>query len=64
MKCIGNDLRFWFTPAELIAAGVDQVLPESLVSKDRWISNEAFVLTYPPMGDLLAEDEARLLFRG
>jgi hypothetical protein len=62
MRYQGNTLRVWFTPTTYIAAGLDQPLAEAPVSKDKWVSDDAVVLTYPPMPDQFADSGAALLF--
>jgi hypothetical protein len=46
----GNTLRVWFTPEEIAAAGIDKPLAEVPMVKDKWITHDAEVLTYPRIG--------------
>jgi hypothetical protein len=47
-----------------MSAGLDKPFAEVPVAKDKWASNEAVVLTYPPMPDEFADSSAALLFGG
>jgi hypothetical protein len=64
MRYQGNALRVWFTPEEVAAAGLDKPLAEVPIVKDRWISNDAEVLSYPPRSDEVAAKCAQLPFGG
>jgi hypothetical protein len=64
MRYQGNTLRVWFTPEEVVAARIDKPLPELPLAKDRWVTHDAEVLTYPPMTDEPAVNSAQLLFNG
>jgi hypothetical protein len=63
MRYIGNSLKVWFAPTAFVQAGW-KPLSESSIPKDKWITNEAFALTYPPMSDEHARGSADLLFGG
>jgi hypothetical protein len=61
MRYQGNVLRVSFTPEEIAGVGIDKPLAEAPVPRDRWVSNEAEVLTYPPTPDEHAAGSAQLL---
>jgi hypothetical protein len=54
----------WFTPEEFAAAGLNDHLAEMPTVKDIWWSNNAEVLSYPPIPDEFAEAGPQLLFSG
>jgi hypothetical protein len=60
----GDTLRVWFTPEEVVAAGIDKPQAEVPLAKDLWVRNEARVLTCPPMSEEVAAGSAQLLFGG
>jgi hypothetical protein len=62
MRYMGNMLRVWFTLEEAAASCVDKPLAEIPFAKDRWLTNEAEVLTYPPMPDDITLPSAQILF--
>jgi hypothetical protein len=62
MRYQGNALRVWFTPEEAAASGLDRPLAEVPIVKDRWLTNEVEVLTYPPTPDEIALPSAQILF--
>jgi hypothetical protein len=64
MRYQGNALKVWFTPTASMTGGLDKPLAEAPVPKDKWVSTEAVVLTYPPMPDQYAQKSAELLFGG
>jgi hypothetical protein len=46
MRYQDNAPKVWFTPTTHIAIGLDQPLAEPPVSKDKWVSIDATVLTH------------------
>jgi hypothetical protein len=64
MRYQGNTLRVGFTPEEVAAAGIDKPLAELPLAKDRCVTHDAEVLTYPAMPEELAENSGQLLFSG
>jgi hypothetical protein len=64
MRYQGNTLRVWFTPEEVVTAGIGKPLAELRLAKDRWVRHDAEVLTYRPMPTEEAENSAHLLFGG
>jgi hypothetical protein len=63
MRRQANTLRVWFARKDQVTAGIAPLAEES-VPKDRWISPDAEVVTYPPILNEGAEDRAALLFSG
>jgi hypothetical protein len=57
-----NLLRVWFTSEELALNGDDERLAEIPIPKDRRITEDAEVISYPPMPDEFAPKSARVLF--
>jgi hypothetical protein len=64
MKYQGNALMVWFTQTAHIACGLDKPLAETPVPKDKWVSHEAVVLTYPPMPDQYVPNSSQILLEG
>jgi hypothetical protein len=64
MSCQGNALKVWSTPTANIASGLDKPLAETPVPKDKWVSREAVVLTYPQIPDQYAQKSAQILLGG
>jgi hypothetical protein len=62
MRYQRNLLRVWFTLEEFANAGLNEPLVEVPVVKDRWIADEAEVITYPPMTDEIAANSVQTLF--
>jgi hypothetical protein len=62
MRYQANALNVWFTPTVHMLGRLDKPLAEAPVPKDKWVSNEAVVLRYPPMPDEYAESSPALLF--
>jgi hypothetical protein len=56
-------LRVWFAKEEDAVAGI-RPLAEAPVPKDRWISPDAEVVSYPPMPNEVVEHSAQILFSG
>jgi hypothetical protein len=63
MRYIGNELKLWFVPTAFAAQGWKPLI-ESPVPKDKWVSNEAFALIYPPISDDLVRGTLDFLFGG
>jgi hypothetical protein len=55
MRYQGNTLRVWFAKEEIDAAGI-RPLAEAAHVKDKWVTHDAEVMTYPPMSEELARD--------
>jgi hypothetical protein len=63
MRYQGNVLRIWFAPRAQTQIGLVP-LAEEAIPKERWISPEAEVITYPPVPDDVAGNYANVLFSG
>jgi hypothetical protein len=62
VRYVGNTIRVWFAPLDRMEHW--KPLLESPTPKDKWVTNEAFALSYPPMSDQVAVTSAPLLFTG
>jgi hypothetical protein len=60
-RYVGNGLKVWFTPADYKDW---KPLLESPLVRDKWVTNEAFALSYPNVADEHARKSAELLFNG
>jgi hypothetical protein len=63
MRYVGNRLRVWFVPAH---PGFKDWKPliESPLPSDKWITNDAFALSYPTCPDKHSKKSAKALFNG
>jgi hypothetical protein len=63
MRYVGNRLRVWFVPAY---PGYSEWKPliESLLPRDKWVTNNAFALSYPRCPDRHSKMNAAVLFNG
>jgi hypothetical protein len=62
MRSRNNMPRVWFTAEELALSGHDEPLAEIPVPKDRWITEDAEVISYRPMPGEFAPNSARVSF--
>jgi hypothetical protein len=62
MRYQGNTSNIWLTPIASILAWLDQPLAETPCPKDKWVSEEGFVSTHPPIADEHSAKSALLLF--
>jgi hypothetical protein len=51
VRYLYNNLRVWFAPNSSIQAGINRSLAEDPVPKDKWVSHDMIVFSYPPMSD-------------
>jgi hypothetical protein len=58
----GYTARVWYAPVDLMTDW--KPLSESPTPKDKWVTNEAYALSYPPMSDEIARASATILFTG
>jgi hypothetical protein len=59
-----NIVKIWYTPRDFIERGLITPLAEQPTVKDKWVSNTATVLTYPPMPPELVPSFAQILLGG
>jgi hypothetical protein len=62
MRYQRNLLRVWFTLDDFARAGLNESLAEVPVVKDRWIAEEAEVITFRPLTDEIAANSVQILF--
>jgi hypothetical protein len=63
MRYVGNRLRVWFVPAHPDYATWKPLI-ESPLPRDKWITHNAFALSYPPCPDRHSKTSVEVLFKG
>jgi hypothetical protein len=63
MRYVGNRLGVWFVPAYPGYADWKPLI-ESPLPRDKWVTNEAFAVSYPPCPDEHSQMSAAVLFNG
>jgi hypothetical protein len=61
MRYVGNGLKVWFAPAGFVDW---KPLLDSPLPRDKWVTNEAFALSFPPCADDHSQMSASILFDG
>jgi hypothetical protein len=51
MRYLYNNLRVWFAPNSAIQGKINRSLAEDPVVKDKWVSNDMMVFSYPSIED-------------
>jgi hypothetical protein len=62
MRYLYSRLRIWFVPKVNFQGRINRVLAEDPVSKDKWVSFDMMIFTYPTLPDDQVKDSPEVLF--
>jgi hypothetical protein len=57
-----NRLRVWFVPRVSFEGGINRSLAEDPIAKDKWVSNDMMVFSWPTMSDADVKENPKILF--